>query len=118
MRLTADLMSGVKPRYKGIFHADHVVISDQPYLVSPIGIKQSIANIVVDRLPIRPPHDLPRREIVREVRLRLGELDLRKRVGRYLSRSQIDSMLRRRDAIVGLAATLVAQRGEDAVLYP
>lgn len=68
---------------------------------------------------LKPDHTLTRfsRSLLDGL-AKLERQDLRKRVGRYLSRSQIDSMLRRRDAIVGLAATLVAQRGEDAVLYP
>jgi hypothetical protein len=44
--------------------------------------------------------------------------DLRKKVGRYLLDEQIRGLLARRDAILALAKTLVAERGEAAVLYP
>jgi hypothetical protein len=44
--------------------------------------------------------------------------DLRKRVGRYLVDDQIRGLLARRDAILALAASQVAERGEAAVLYP
>lgn len=48
----------------------------------------------------------------------LDREQMRQQIGRYVSRGQIDSLLRRRDAIVALAAKLVAERGEAAVLYP
>jgi len=49
---------------------------------------------------------------------RLEYADLRKRTGRYLTDSQIKTMLERRDAILALARKLVAERGEAAVIYP
>jgi hypothetical protein len=49
---------------------------------------------------------------------KLEYADLRKRVGRYLVDDQIRGLLARRDAILALAATQVAERGEAAVLYP
>jgi hypothetical protein len=39
-------------------------------------------------------------------------------VGRYLVDDQIRGLLARRDAILALAASQVAERGEAAVLYP
>jgi hypothetical protein len=44
--------------------------------------------------------------------------DLRKKVGRYLLDNQIRTMLSRRDAILELAKTLVAEKGAAAVIYP
>jgi hypothetical protein len=49
---------------------------------------------------------------------KLEYAELRKRVGRYLVDDQIRGLLARRDAILALAATAVAARGEAAVLYP
>ena len=68
---------------------------------------------------LRPNHTLTRfsRSLL-EGLARLEREDLRKRIGRYVSVSQIDTMLRRRDRILELAARLVAERGEAAVLYP
>jgi hypothetical protein len=44
--------------------------------------------------------------------------DLRKRVGKYLLDNQIRAMLARRDAILKLAETRIAEKGEAAVIYP
>lgn len=49
---------------------------------------------------------------------KLEKEDLRKRLGRYLDGRQIDAMLKRRDALLELAEKLVAERGEELVLYP
>jgi len=52
---------------------------------------------------------------------RLAALDrptLEARLGRWLEGRQIDGLLARRDAILGLVKQRVAERGEDAVLYP
>lgn len=49
---------------------------------------------------------------------RLELQDLRKRLNRYLSSAQITGMLQRRDAILELARTRVAELGEAAVIYP
>lgn len=49
---------------------------------------------------------------------RLEYQDLRKRTNKYLSDAQIKAVLQRRDAILELARTLVAERGEAAVIYP
>lgn len=49
---------------------------------------------------------------------RLELRDLRQRLDRYLDGPQIDTLLQRRDAILELARTLVAERGEAAVIYP
>jgi hypothetical protein len=47
----------------------------------------------------------------------LTEPMLKARLDRYLTPFQIQGILKRRDAIVALAAKLVAQKGEAAVLY-
>ena len=49
---------------------------------------------------------------------RLELQDLRKRLNRYLSAAQINGLLQRRDAILDLARTRVAELGEAAVIYP
>jgi hypothetical protein len=49
---------------------------------------------------------------------KLEYAELRTRVGRYLVDAQIRGLLARRDAILALAASAVAERGEAAVLYP
>ena len=49
---------------------------------------------------------------------RLELQDLRKRLSRYLNGPQINTLLQRRDAILELARTRVAERGEAAVIYP
>ncbi len=52
---------------------------------------------------------------------RLAALDrptLEARLGRWLGKRQIDGLLARREAILALAKQRVAERGEDAVLYP
>ncbi|MBK9241912.1 MAG: hypothetical protein IPL75_17090 [Acidobacteria bacterium] len=49
---------------------------------------------------------------------RLELQDLRKRLNRYLSAAQINGLLQRRDAILELARTRVAELGEAAVIYP
>jgi hypothetical protein len=40
------------------------------------------------------------------------------RLGKWISRSQIGALLKRRDRILALAAQRVAEKGEAAVLYP
>lgn len=68
---------------------------------------------------LKPDHTLTR--FSRSLLAGLGKLeaaDLNKRLRRYLTPSQINSMLQRRDAILELANRLVAERGEAAVLYP
>lgn len=49
---------------------------------------------------------------------RLTYEDLRAKTRRYLTDTQIRTLLDRRDAILELARRLVAERGEAAVLYP
>ena len=49
---------------------------------------------------------------------RLSKDEVKKRAGRYLRAEQIDSLLKRRDAILALAKKLVATKGEAAVIYP
>jgi len=52
---------------------------------------------------------------------RLAALDrptLEARLGSWLGKRQIDGLLARREAILALAKQRVAERGEDAVLYP
>jgi hypothetical protein len=68
---------------------------------------------------LRPDHTLTR--FSKSLLAGIGTLErdaLRARIGRYVSASRIDALLQRRDAIVALAAKLVAERGEDAVLFP
>jgi hypothetical protein len=49
---------------------------------------------------------------------RLEAKDLRSKVGRWLTRPQIDRLLQRRDAILALAKKHVAERGAAAVIFP
>ncbi len=49
---------------------------------------------------------------------RLELQDLRKKLNRYLSAAQVNTLLQRRDAILELARTRVAELGEAAVIYP
>jgi hypothetical protein len=68
---------------------------------------------------LKPDHKLTR--FSRSLLAAIGTLErdaLRTRIGRYVSASRIDALLKRRDAIVALAAKLVAERGEDVVLFP
>jgi len=48
---------------------------------------------------------------------RLTAADLTDRAGKYLTGAQIAAVIARRDAIVAYANTLIAERGEAAVLY-
>ncbi|MBI4474108.1 MAG: hypothetical protein HY646_15670 [Acidobacteria bacterium] len=48
----------------------------------------------------------------------LNEPLLKERLGKHLSTFQIQSILKRRDAILKIADELVKQKGEAAVLYP
>ncbi len=68
---------------------------------------------------LKPDHKMTRfsRSLLAAIEA-LDQQELRKQIGRYVSRSQIDTMLRRRDAILALARQLVAERGEAAVLFP
>jgi hypothetical protein len=68
---------------------------------------------------LQQPKDLTRfsRSLLEGIQ-KLEETDLTARVGRLLTPSQIRGLLRRRDAILALARSLVAQKGEAAVLYP
>lgn len=49
---------------------------------------------------------------------RLSKDEVKKRAGRYLRAEQIDSLLKRRDAILALAKKRIAEKGEAAVIYP
>jgi len=49
---------------------------------------------------------------------RLTYEDLRKQNSKYLNDPQIKTVIQRRDAILALAAKLVAEKGEAAVIYP
>jgi hypothetical protein len=68
---------------------------------------------------LRDPKQLTRfsRSLLEGIK-KLELKDLNKRVGRYLSDSQIQTLLQRRDVILALANQLVAQKGEAAVIYP
>ncbi len=68
---------------------------------------------------LKPKHTL--RRFSRSMLTGIGTLEreaLRARIGRYVSNSRIDALLRRRDAILALAAKLVAERGEEGTLFP
>jgi hypothetical protein len=65
------------------------------------------------------PEDLARFSRVALDRLRaLDRPTLVARLGRWVAKAQIDGLLARRDAILDLAESRVAERGEAAVLYP
>jgi hypothetical protein len=49
---------------------------------------------------------------------RLDKPTLEAKVGRWLAAADIAAVLKRRDRILALAQRLVAEKGEDAVLYP
>jgi hypothetical protein len=67
---------------------------------------------------LRNPELLPRfsRSLLDGIRT-LTRQNVREATGRYLTDGQIDRLLQRRDAILALAAKLVAERGEAEVLY-
>ena len=48
---------------------------------------------------------------------RLNMQNLTDRAGKYISKDQIEALLKRRDAIVALARKMVAEQGEAKVLY-
>ena len=48
---------------------------------------------------------------------RLTYEDLKRKTSKYLSDAQIKTVIQRRDAILELAAKLVAEKGEAAVMY-
>lgn len=68
---------------------------------------------------LRVPKDLTRfsRSLLEGIQ-RLEEKDLTTRVGQHLTPAQIKGLIARRDRILELAKTTVAQKGEAAVLYP
>jgi hypothetical protein len=68
---------------------------------------------------LRAPKDLTRfsKSLLEGIQ-KLDEADLTKKVGRLLTPFQIRAVIARRDAILALAKTAVAQKGEAAVLYP
>ncbi len=57
------------------------------------------------------------RSVLGRLRLLSDEL-LSEKVGRWLTKAQIRTLLLRRDLILARAELLVAERGEDAVLFP
>lgn len=67
---------------------------------------------------LRNPEQLMRfsRSLLEGIK-KLTKQNVRQAAGRYLDSGQIDRLLLRRDAIVALAAKLVAERGEAEVLY-
>lgn len=68
---------------------------------------------------LRAPKDLTRfSQSLLEGIQRLEEKDLTKRVGQLLTPFQIRALLKRRDLILALAKTMVAQKGEATTLYP
>ena len=68
---------------------------------------------------LNQPKDLTRfsRSLLEGIQ-KLEEKDLTARVGKHLTPVQIGTLLKRRDAILALARSLAAQKGEAAVLYP
>lgn len=50
--------------------------------------------------------------------LRLDQKELKGTLGRWLTRTQIQALLARRDLIAAVSERLIDERGEDAVLYP
>lgn len=68
---------------------------------------------------LRAPKDLTRfsKSLLEGIQ-KLEEKDLNARVGKHLTAFQIRGLLKRRDAILALAKTMVQQKGEAAVLYP
>jgi hypothetical protein len=48
----------------------------------------------------------------------LDQKSLKQKLGRWLSKAQIEGLLARRDLILQRAERLIAERGETAVLYP
>lgn len=68
---------------------------------------------------LKEPRDLTRfsRSLLEGIK-KLDEKDLTARVGKLLTPFQIRGLIKRRDAILALAAKTVAQKGEAAVLYP
>ena len=57
----------------------------------------------------------------RAVLERLEALDLetlKERLGRWVSDERLEALLARRDRLLARARKLVAERGEDAVLFP
>lgn len=67
---------------------------------------------------LRKPERLPMfsRTLLQGIRTLTRE-NVRDATGRYLTPGQIARLIQRRDAILALAARLVAERGEAAVLY-
>ena len=49
---------------------------------------------------------------------RLDEPTLKKQLGKWLSKVQRTKLLQRRDLIIQRAERLIAERGEESVLYP
>jgi hypothetical protein len=80
-------------------------------------IDHSRAFLTYDRL--RKPNELTRfsRSLLTGIE-RLDRDTLRREVGDYIEGSKIDALLKRRDALLELAKQAVAQRGEEAALYP
>jgi hypothetical protein len=67
---------------------------------------------------LRKPEDLTRfSRTLLDAIAALDERGLKAQLGRYLTAGQIDRVLQRRDAILDLAKTRIAENGEAAVIY-
>lgn len=94
--------------------------------LSNILVTKDFGLLLIDHSRAFLPYDELRREneLTRFSRslldgiAKLTREGLRREVGRYLESSKIDTLLKRRDRILELARTAVAERGEAAALYP
>ena len=90
------------------------VLSDPSFRVYAVDCSRGF-TIYVD---LRAPKELSRfSRSVLEALKALDQPTLQARLGPWLGGPQIDSLLKRRDKIVALAARLVQERGEAVVLY-
>lgn len=90
------------------------VLADPSFRVYAIDFSRAF-TVYVD---LRSPKELERfsRSTLEALRA-LDEPILEARIGRWVSLPRIEALLKRRDRILDLAARLVAERGEAAVLY-
>ncbi len=81
---------------------------------SPVLIDHSMTFNTFTR-PFRPPRRFPR-EVVDRLR-KLDRRAVRKALGRYLRRRQIDALMARRDTVLKEVDRQIAEQGEAAVLF-
>ncbi len=92
----------------------HNVLVDRSFRVYAIDFSRSFA--VYDKVRSEKMlQRFPRGPL--EAMKALDEATLAAKLGRWISRPQIRTLLRRRDQILQIAARLVAEKGEAAVLY-